>query len=58
MRRPNSRYATLEGCLIEESETEAKRRRTGIQWLSKTTKSIEEIATMILQEVRPERLEY
>jgi hypothetical protein len=33
-------------------------RRTGVRWLSTTTKSIEEIATTILQEVRPERLEY
>jgi hypothetical protein len=30
----------------------------GIRWLSTTTKSIEEIATTILQEVRPERLVY
>ena len=32
-------------------------RREGIRWLS-TTKSIEEISTTILQEIRPERLEY
>jgi regulator of PEP synthase PpsR (kinase-PPPase family) len=31
-------------------------RREGIRWLSTTTKSIEEIATTILQEIRPERL--
>ena len=33
-------------------------RREGIRWLSTTTKSIEEISTTILQEIRPERLEY
>lgn len=33
-------------------------RRSGIRWLSSITKSIEEIATTILQEVRPERLAY
>ncbi|MDP3707116.1 MAG: phosphoenolpyruvate synthase regulatory protein, partial [Polaromonas sp.] len=30
----------------------------GIRWLSTTTKSIGVIATTILQEIRPERLEY
>ena len=33
-------------------------RREGIRWLSSTTKSIEEIATTILQEVQPDRLVY
>jgi regulator of PEP synthase PpsR (kinase-PPPase family) len=33
-------------------------RRSGIRWLSTTTKSIEEISTTILQELRPERLTY
>jgi regulator of PEP synthase PpsR (kinase-PPPase family) len=33
-------------------------RRFGIRWLSTTTKSIEEISTTILQELRPERLTY
>ena len=37
---------------------EAMMRRSGIRWLSTTTKSIEEIATTILQEIRPERLIY
>jgi regulator of PEP synthase PpsR (kinase-PPPase family) len=55
-RRPNSRYASLENCLIEVSEAEAMMRRSGIRWLSTTTKSIEEIATIILQEIKPERL--
>jgi regulator of PEP synthase PpsR (kinase-PPPase family) len=57
-RRPNSRYASLENCRMEVAEAEAMMRRAGIRWLSTTTKSIEEIATTILQEVRPERLTY
>lgn len=57
-RRPNSRYASLDNCRMEVSEAENMMRREGIRWLSTTTKSIEEIATTILQEIRPERLEY
>ena len=57
-RRPNSRYASLENCRAEINEAEAMMRRSGIRWLSTTTKSIEEIATTILQEIRPERLAY
>jgi [pyruvate, water dikinase]-phosphate phosphotransferase / [pyruvate, water dikinase] kinase len=57
-RRPGSRYASLENCRMEVSEAEAMMRRSGIRWLSTTTKSIEEIATTILQEIKPERLVY
>jgi regulator of PEP synthase PpsR (kinase-PPPase family) len=57
-RRPNSKYASLANCREEIHESEAMMRREGIRWLSTTTKSIEEIATTILQEIRPERLEY
>ncbi|OYU44141.1 MAG: phosphoenolpyruvate synthase regulatory protein [Burkholderiales bacterium PBB4] len=57
-RRPNSRYASLENCRAEVAEAEAMMRRTGIRWLSTTTKSIEEIATTILQEIHPDRLVY
>jgi regulator of PEP synthase PpsR (kinase-PPPase family) len=57
-RRPNSRYASIENCRMEVSEAEAMMRRSGIRWLSTTTKSIEEIATTILQEIKPERLIY
>ncbi|MDH5205923.1 MAG: kinase/pyrophosphorylase [Hylemonella sp.] len=57
-RRPNSKYASLQNCRQEVAEAEAMMRRGGIRWLSTTTKSIEEIATTILQEIRPERLEY
>ena len=54
-RRPNSRYASLENCRHEVAEAEALMRRSGIRWLSTTTKSIEEIAATILQEIKPER---
>ena len=57
-RRPNSTYSSVANCLHEIHEAEAMMRREGIRWLSTTTKSIEEIATTILQEVRPERLGY
>ena len=57
-RRPNSNYASLVNCRNEIHEAEAMMRREGIRWLSTTTKSIEEIATTILQEIRPERLVY
>jgi len=57
-RRPNSRYASLENCRYEVREAESMMRRCGIRWLSTTTKSIEEISTTILQELRPERLKY
>ena len=57
-RRPNSKYASLENCRHEVHEAESMMRRSGIRWLSTTTKSIEEISTTILQEIRPERLVY
>tara|TARA_B110000503_G_C7023918_1_gene360992 strand:- start:4 stop:825 length:822 start_codon:yes stop_codon:yes gene_type:complete len=57
-RRPNSKYASLDNCLMEVKEAESMMRRSGIRWLSTTTKSIEEISTTILQEIRPERLYY
>jgi regulator of PEP synthase PpsR (kinase-PPPase family) len=57
-RRPHSRYASLENCRHEVSEAEAMMRREGIRWLSTTTKSIEEIATTILQDIRPDRPVY
>jgi [pyruvate, water dikinase]-phosphate phosphotransferase / [pyruvate, water dikinase] kinase len=57
-RRPNSRYAQLENCRMEVAEAEAMMRREGIAWLSSTHKSIEEIATTILRDIRPDRLMY
>jgi len=54
-RRPNSKYAALENCIYEVGEAEALMRRDGIRWLSTTTKSIEEIATTIMEEIKLER---
>lgn len=57
-RKPNSRYASLQNCRYEVSEAESMMRRAGVRWLSTTSKSIEEISTVILQELHPERLDY
>jgi len=57
-RRPESRYASLANCRYEVNEAEAMMRREGIAWLSSTHKSIEEIATTILRDLRPDRLVY
>jgi len=50
-RRPNSRYASLDNCRYEVREAEALMRRAGIRVLSTTHKSIEEIATLIRQDL-------
>ena len=57
-RRPGSSYAALENCRKEVQAAEAMMRREGIGWLSSTHKSIEEIATTILRDLRPDRLVY
>ncbi len=57
-RRPGSHYASLDNCTEEVAEAERLMRRAGVRWLSSTNKSIEEIATTILQQIRPDRLEY
>jgi hypothetical protein len=57
-RRPASTYASLANCRHEVSAAEAMMRREGIAWLSSTHKSIEEIATTILRDLRPDRLVY
>jgi len=57
-RRPGSTYAELENCRHEVRAAEAMMRREGIAWLSSTHKSIEEIATTILRDLRPDRLTY
>ncbi len=57
-RRPGSKYAALENCRYEINEAESMMKREGVKWLSSTHKSIEEIATTILQEIKPERPSY
>lgn len=55
-RRLNSKYASLENCRYEVKEAEKMMRNHGIRWLDSSTKSIEEISTTIMQEVKLERL--
>ncbi|MFM8548529.1 MAG: pyruvate, water dikinase regulatory protein [Betaproteobacteria bacterium] len=50
-RRPGSRYAALDNCRYEVAAAESMMRREAIEWLSSTTKSIEEIATTVLQRI-------
>ena len=57
-RRPGSKYAALANCRYEVAEGERMMKREGISWLSSTHKSIEEIATTILRDLRPDRLMY
>lgn len=57
-RRPDSRYARIENCRYEVEQAEKLMRRYSIRWLNSTTRSIEEIATKILQDVKLERRVY
>jgi regulator of PEP synthase PpsR (kinase-PPPase family) len=57
-RRVGSKYASIENCRYEVNEAELMMKREGIRWLSSTTKSIEEISTTILQEIKPDRRDY
>jgi regulator of PEP synthase PpsR (kinase-PPPase family) len=57
-RRPDSRYADLDNCRFEVELAERLMRREAIRWINSTAKSIEEIATTILRELRIERHVY
>ncbi|MDP1693511.1 MAG: pyruvate, water dikinase regulatory protein [Burkholderiaceae bacterium] len=57
-RRPGSQYASLDNCRYEVNQAERMMKRDGIAWISSTHKSIEEIATTILRDIRPDRLIY
>ncbi len=57
-RRPGSTYATLANCEFEVREAEALMRQEGIPYLDATSKSVEELATTILQEANLERRVY
>jgi [pyruvate, water dikinase]-phosphate phosphotransferase / [pyruvate, water dikinase] kinase len=57
-RRPGSRYAELDNCRFEVDEAENLMRREGIRSINSTSKSIEEIATTILRELRIQRQIY
>jgi regulator of PEP synthase PpsR (kinase-PPPase family) len=51
-RRPGSRYADLDNCRYEIEEAEKMMRREGVHSINSTSKSIEEIATTIMRELR------
>jgi len=57
-RRPGSRYADLDNCRYEVEEAENLMRREAIRSINSTSKSIEEIATTILRELRIQRQVY
>ena len=54
-RRPDSEYASLANCRFEIEEAQKLMKREGVRWMDSTTKSIEEIATMIMQAVKLDR---
>ena len=54
-RRPGSNYAKLENCRYEINEATAMMRRESIPWIATTSKSIEEIATTILQAIKSDK---
>ncbi|MCW2762253.1 MAG: putative phosphotransferase [Marmoricola sp.] len=51
-RRPNSRYASLEQCTFELRRTQAMFTRYHLPVVDSSTKSVEEISTMILQRLK------
>jgi len=57
-RRPDSKYADLANCRYEVEQAEQLMRRDGIRWINSTAKSIEEIATTILRELKIARHVY
>lgn len=57
-RLANSRYASLDNCRKEIGEAEKMMRKEDIRWLDSSTKSIEEISTTIMQEIKLERRSY
>ena len=57
-RRPAGRYASLESCRQEVREAEHLMELERIPIIDTASKSIEEIATTILRDLRPDRLVY
>jgi regulator of PEP synthase PpsR (kinase-PPPase family) len=50
-RRPNSQYASLENCRYEVAAAERMMRQKGIKWFDTTSRSIEELAVQLMQEL-------
>ena len=54
-RRPGSNYAKLENCRYEINEATAMMKKQSIPWIITTSKSIEEIATTVLQAMKSDK---
>jgi regulator of PEP synthase PpsR (kinase-PPPase family) len=54
-RRPGSNYAKLENCRYEINEATAMMKKEFIPWVVTTSKSIEEIATTVLQSIKSDK---
>jgi len=54
-RRPGSNYAKLENCRYEINEATAMMKKESIPWVVTTSKSIEEIATTVLQAMKSDK---
>ena len=54
-RRPGSVYASLENCRHEVEMAEKLMQRLNVNWIDSTSRSIEEIATRVLQNINGER---
>ena len=54
-RRPGSNYAKLENCRYEINEATAMMKKESIPWVTTTSKSIEEIATTVLQSIKSDK---
>ena len=57
-RRPNSSYSELATCEYEVHEAELLMKRENIPFLDATRKSVEELATTIMQQAKLERRIY
>ena len=57
-RKPDSKYASLDNCHWEVRQAENLMQMAGISFLNSTTKSIEELATVILHEAGLDRRVY
>jgi regulator of PEP synthase PpsR (kinase-PPPase family) len=54
-RRPNSKYSSLENCRYDVAAAEKMMRREGIKWFDTTSRSIEELAVQLMQELKLEQ---
>jgi regulator of PEP synthase PpsR (kinase-PPPase family) len=54
-RRPGSNYAKLENCRYEINEATAMMKKQSIPWVLTTSKSMEEIATTVLQAMKSDK---